>query len=279
MPYAEIDWLGLWKELVFARKLRHVESDGFTFNRKERAEAFDAGSRRKNKEKGDMFLDFICSDLKPGETVLDIGAGTGRWTVPMSGVVSSVTAIEPAAAMLDILKKNVREAGAGNVKIIESSWEEAEVKPHDIVACAHAMYMSPDLAGFVRKMEKNARRRCYMAMRLLPADGIMAELSLKIHQNRHDSPDFLIAYNALYGMGIYTNVILEDSGYHWTDDDIVSAFDRAKKHLHLDEPSEYDNLIRETLKRRLVLKDGVYNWPDGMRSTLLWWDVKPKAGL
>ncbi len=279
MPYSEIDWLGLWKELVLARKLMHSSKNNFSFNRRERAEAFEAGSRKKNKEKGDMFLDFIRADLKPGETVLDIGAGTGRWTVPLAEAAKKVTSIEPASAMLDILKKNVSEAGLGNVEIIQSSWESADVEPHDIAACAHAMYMSPDLAGFVRKMEKNAKRRCYMAMRLLPADGIMAELSFKIHKSRHDAPNFLIAYNALYGMGIYTNVLLEDSGYHWTDDNIESAFERAKKHLHLDDLAEYDNIILETLKRRLVLKDGVYHWPDGMRSALLWWDVKSKAGL
>ena len=69
MPYEETDWFKLWEELVLTRKLAHAERDGFSFNRKERAEAFEAGSRRKNKEKGDVFLDFMRSDLKPGETV------------------------------------------------------------------------------------------------------------------------------------------------------------------------------------------------------------------
>ena len=49
------------------------------------------------------------------------------------------------------------------------------------------------------------------------------------------------------------------------------ALSRAKRHLNVSTTSEYDDLIRETLNRRLTFHDGIYIWPDGMRAVLFWW--------
>ena len=272
MQTKETDWLELWRTLVLSKRGQHPEGASI-FTRKERAEKYEADTRRKNREKSDVLLDFVKNDLRPGEIVLDIGAGTGRWTVPLAKVAAKVTAVEPAGAMMEILKGNVQGAGVNNVEFVQAAWEAAGVERHDIVTCAHAMYMSADFGAFVRKMEAKARRRCYMAMRLFPIDGIIQEVSEEITGLRHDGPNFIVGYNALYQMGIYGNVLIEDSNRHWTDDTVESAFARAKRHLHLEDDTEYDRLIHETLKRRLTYKDGVYTWPDGMHSVLVWWDV------
>jgi hypothetical protein len=74
-------------------------------------------------------------------------------------------------------------------------------------------------------------------------------------------------------MGIYANVLMEYVQHRWTDETIDDAFARAKRHLHREGLKTHDKLIRETLERRLTYKDGVYAWPDGMNSALVWWDV------
>ncbi len=268
----EADYLKLWRELVWNRDLEDGHGASI-FNRKDRAERYEADTKKKNREKSDILLNFVISELKPGQTALDVGAGTGRWTVPLAKAAARVTAVEPAAPMMDILKSNAKNAGASNIDFVQSKWEDAAVGEHDIVTCAHAMYMSTDLAAFVRKMESKARKRCYMAMRHFPIDGIIQELSMKIHNTPHDGPNFIVGYNALYQMGIYGNVLIEDSTKKWEDETIDAAFERAKRHLHLEGIETHDELIRKTLERRLTYKDGVYTWPDGMHSVLVWWDV------
>jgi hypothetical protein len=103
------------------------------------------------------------------------------------------------------------------------------------------------------------------------AEIVTGELFRKINGHPYDSPNAHLAYNALYSMGIYPNVLVEEDMHNWRDTTFEEAFSRAKRHLIVNETSEYDDLIRETLAQHLTLHDGVYIWPDGMRAVLFWW--------
>lgn len=239
----------------------------------ERFRAFESGKA----ERPDALLDFVLGRLDPAETVLDVGAGTGRWTIPLARVTSKVTALEPTPAMQEMLAARVAAAGVRNVEVIAASWEDAVVEPHDVVVAAHSMYLSPDLAAFAGKMEAHARRACFMEMRLPPADGVVGELSRVVHGRFHDSPNAVIAYNALHSLGIYVNVLVDDAVRSWTCDSFEAAVERTKRHLRLEASGEYDDLIREMLRRRLVQTDSGYRWPDGMRTALLWWSPSDRS--
>ena len=67
-------------------------------------------------------------------------------------------------------------------------------------------------------------------------------------------------------------MLVEPSLRCWTDDNLEDALQRARRHLRLGDNPTHDNLIRETLARRLSFKDGQYCWPDGMRSAMMWWE-------
>jgi SAM-dependent methyltransferase len=261
----ETDWLKLWRELVLA---------GPPTSNSELAKRYKVHARKRD-ERPDQLLDFILREIDGDTTVLDIGAGSGRWTIPLAKIAKTVTAVEPSSAMVDNLRRNIASAKLNNIQITQSSWEGAIVKPHDITICAHAMYSSPDLASFVRKIERYTTRTCYLAIRLPPSDGIIGELSLSIYGHHHDSPNAIIAYNALYSVCIYANVLVESDIYRWTDNTFEEAFARAKRHLRLQSSITYDTLIRDTLAKRLSLLNNCYVWPDGMRSALLWWSPSP----
>ena len=271
MLSGEPDYLQLWKELARTGRGRSPSSFSY-FDNKEKAEAFDAASRQKNRGRQDILLDVVKRELKPEDTVIDIGAGTGRWSIPLAEIAAQVTAVEPARSMSDVLVRNADEAGVRDkITLVHETWETADVGIHDIVVSFHSMYMSADLAAFVRKMEAHASRCCYMGIRHFRIDGIIQELSAKVHGTRHDSTNFVIAYNALYQMGIYANVFMEDFRRSWTDPTLETAFARAKRHLHIEDETAYDDLVRDTLERRLTHEGSSYRWPDSMTTALVWW--------
>jgi SAM-dependent methyltransferase len=262
----QTDWLKLWRELVTA---------GDCTSNSELAKRYKVHSGKREK-RPDPLLDFILKEVDDETTILDIGAGSGRWAIPLAGIAKSVTAIEPSESMIDNLLENIALAELNNIHINRSSWEDAVVEPHKIAVCSHAMYASPDLASFVRKMEHNNTGTCYLAIRLPPAHGIIGELSLGIYGRQHDSPNAIIAYNALYSMGIYASILVEKDIYCWRDNTFEEAFARAKRHLRLQSSATHDKLIRDTLTRRLSMENNNYVWPDGMRSALLWWSPSPR---
>jgi 2-polyprenyl-3-methyl-5-hydroxy-6-metoxy-1,4-benzoquinol methylase len=264
----ETNWLDVWNRVSIST--RHTEE-------KQKVSRGRNHFRKDSPERPDPLLDYVLQNLNSRQTFMDIGAGSGRWTIPAAKIVRSATAIEPSDSMLEMLRERISREKLDNISIIQARWEEASIEPHDIIACTHAIYETTDFAAFVRKMEQNARHRCYLVLRLPPYDGIIGELSLKIYGHPYDSPNAIIAYNALYSLGIYANVVMENNMHNWTDATFEEAFFRAKRHLNLESSStEYDELIRGTLKRRLTLADGHYIWPDGMRSALLWWDTLKK---
>lgn len=260
----ETNWLDLWRDLINANP--HTPSSEPM--KRYKTHAYEG------KQRPDPLLDFVLQSIDASMSVLDIGAGSGRWTVPIARVAKSVTAIEPSGEMLEILHNNLKTAPA-NIEIIQTSWEEADIHDHDIIVSAHAMYSSPDLAYFVHKMEQHARKGCYMAIRLPPVDGVLGVLSKTIYGRIFDSANAVIAYNALYSLGIYANILVEKDIHYWVNNAPEEAFLRVKRHLHLESTPDYDNLIQDTLKKRLVFANNCYVWPDGMRSALIWW--KPSA--
>ncbi len=263
MYSAEIDWIELWRELA-------------TSHSRSRTHRKETSSVARFLEKGqeakyDPLVNFVLQEVNGQDTVLDVGAGAGRWSVALAKVAKSVTAVEPADDMVETLRKAVTATGSTNVQIVQDTWEDAIVQVHDIAICAHSIYFSPDFAAFIHKMDHSARKRCYIALRLPPCDGVIGELSLKIHGRRHDSCNAIIGYNVLYSMGIYANVFVEPYMLRWTDFTLEQAFARAKRRLYLESTDSYDDLIKETLANRLTHTDNIYTWPDGMRSALLWW--------
>lgn len=266
------DWAKLWRLLATHDIQTGAEGEAQMVERWRRvAREIDATTARRPGAPNPL-LDFLLSRLLPEMTVLDIGAGIGRWTVPIARKVRKVTAVEPLSGMREVLQERLASLGITNVALVDAPWMDARVGPHDVAIAAHSSYTSPDLLGFVRKMERSARKTCYLALRVPAHDGVIGELSLRFRGQWHDSPNFIVGFNLLLSAGIYASVVMEKATVRrWSDKTLEDALERAKRHLGV-EDAHHDQAIMECLSQRLALADGAYQWPDGMRSALLYWD-------
>ncbi len=120
------------------------------------AQTFRADPRRSD----EPALDRLLSLVRPGEAWLDIGAGGGRYALPLALAAGEVIAVDPSAGMIEQLKGGMEEHGISNVRVIESRWPPAAPPIADVALIAHVGYDIEDLGPFLDAMEAAATRMC-----------------------------------------------------------------------------------------------------------------------
>src|SRR5512140_443080 len=152
MPHRE--WSERWRKLASQDLMTGSAGEDVMVERwRDLARRLDGGGDQRR----DRILEFVEGHLSSETTVIDVGAGVGRWTVPLAEHVRAVTAVEPVPGMRRILEERLAARGLGNVRVVDQPWMEARVKRHDVAVAAYSMYTSPDLAAFGHKMEESAR--------------------------------------------------------------------------------------------------------------------------
>jgi precorrin-6B methylase 2 len=273
------EWSSLWRELVEIKSRSRTRDAGAESPAdvwRARTRSFDESVKRRW-AKPDSSRAFILSQLDADATVLDIGAGMGAWTVLLARCAKHVTAVEPSSSMVEVMRENLTANGIANVAIVQGAWPDVLVEPHDFSLCSHAMYGCPDLPAFVARMVACTKRMCFLILRAPTLDGVRAEAAQHIWGQLLDSPNFTIAYNILLQMGIYANVLMEDTGL-WdprTSASLEDALSDMQRHLGLNGNGEHDEYLMELLRRRLTwhASRNQYVWPREVRSALVYWTV------
>lgn len=152
-PLLGTDWAAHWRGLVEGRiaALGPRGEDYWDV----RAPAFRAATQGGP----GPFMDVLEPYLVPTRTLIDVGAGYGRFAVPLAGRLDWVTAVEPSAGMREGIPH------VDNMTVVGSSWEEAEVQPADLVICVHVLYPVTDPVPFLEKLERAATERVFVVLR------------------------------------------------------------------------------------------------------------------
>ena len=272
------DWTTLWKQLS------EIQSRAFSKKQPDKEDSWRDKARDYDKKvdqrwaRPDSSRQFLLDKLaaSPGSSLLDIGAGTGKWSVLAAPYAKKITALDPSKAMQAVLKEKIDEMKITNIDIFTGAWPEDDPGPHDFILASHSMYGIADFPLFVTRMCDTARKGCILVMRAPFADSVMAKAAMQVWGQPYDSPNFQIAYNILLGMDIYPDVIMEADGTWpaWTSDSFEAAMEDIKLRLDLEDTADHDVFLRELLARHLTKQpDGSYVWPAGNRSALLYWDV------
>jgi SAM-dependent methyltransferase len=102
--------------------------------------------------------DVLASMVSLHDRVIDVGAGGGRIAIPLSRRCRELVAVEPSPSMRAVLADEVARNGMTNIRIVESTWEDAEVEPAELVFAAHVTYGVQAIEPFIRKLDALATR-------------------------------------------------------------------------------------------------------------------------
>jgi CTP:molybdopterin cytidylyltransferase MocA len=118
---------------------------------------------------GDPVLDALRRHARPDDTWLDIGAGAGRYALPLTRSVDRIIAIDPSGSMLGGLREGMTAHGIDNIDVLDGRWPAvvavanatlAGALPVDVSLIAHVGYDIEAIVPFLGAMEQATRREC-----------------------------------------------------------------------------------------------------------------------
>ena len=202
--------------------------------------------------------------------VLDVGAGTGRMTLPIAKRVKYVTALEPSEKALTELRKNARKQQIFNICYIKETLEELEITTsYDLVVASFSLFMF-DIKNALLKMNALASRGVYLFMSASPWQD--EELQRAVDGNISSWSDFIFIYNILYDAGITANVDIWDYEFKQSYTDLESAVSRLSQTRHI--PSSKSEKLREYLRAKLIEENGKLWYNRKRKAAMIWWTSK-----
>lgn len=226
-----------------------------------RADRYAAAVRRANTER-DPFLRRLRRLTDASSTVIDVGAGTGRFALVLADDVAHVTAVEPSSAMLAILRRDAQELGVANVTAVQGTWDEARVQPADVAFAAFVLTLVPDAVGFLAKLDATARHRALLYLGAYSIDAVLDPLWRHFHDApRVPGPSYLDAVAVLHELGVEHRVRVVEIPDHRRWATIEDAVESYRDALLLEDTADVRTELAGLLARWLPGRRGAYRSP------------------
>lgn len=222
--------------------------------------------------------------LVPGESVIDMGCGTGALAIPAAAQVHPVVACDLAQGMLDRLEARARVAQVERMlDVRRMSWLDPwdDLPQVDVFFSSRSLF-TRDLRATLDKMEAHTRRRCCVTV--ATADSPLRDRAMlaAIGRPRPRNSEHVYLFNLLSQMGrlprvAYIEHVKPVSGS--TREEVLEGFSRDAGPLTADEESALRRFVDEHFDftardaSGLPLRD--YDQP--VRWAFLSWDVPARA--
>jgi SAM-dependent methyltransferase len=213
-------------------------------------------------------------DLAEGDSILDVGAGTGAMAIPLAQKGYKVTALDQSPYMLDIIHEKARQQRLDNLSIVNIDWEEVrtdkDVEPHDVVLVSRSMPARKDILSSLKSIDMTARRLCYITWKADSHDALEVELCNRLGIAYRAMPDYMLLYNLIYSLGIRANVEV----FKTTGERIYGSIDDAYIQIIRSHPIHTDDekqLIMSLLAENLEYSKGLYIQHINALWALIWW--------
>ncbi len=192
----DIDWAAAWKE---EQRRRNHPDDARQWNERARGYAKVAGTSPYAK----TFIE--RAGIEEGDTILDMGCGSGALSLPLAQAGHEVYACDFAQGMLDVLMDQAFRLGVAEhihpmLLAWDDDWERAGVPLCD-AALASRSIATADMEAALVKLDAHARRRVCITLTTGLSPRVDPVLLEAIGREQPRYPDCMFAFNMLWGLG------------------------------------------------------------------------------
>ena len=208
-------------------------------------------------------LDVLRATARPDHVWLDIGAGAGRYALPLALAIREVIAVEPSPGMRQALKSGISEHGIDNIRMVAGTWPDAlaqldTLPAADVALIAHVAYDIEPIGPFLDAMEAAAREHCIAVLTDRSPASLVDPLWPLIHgEERVPLPALVELLALLRARGRDTEVIrVERPARSFESMTALAAF--LRRQLFIAEGGEKDRELLRRLPDLAESRDGAW---------------------
>ena len=225
--------------------------------------------------------------LLPDDTLLDMGCGPGRLSVPLARHVKSVTALDVSEEVLKYCRKNAKAAGLNNLTTKNLDFDkivaDKDIEKHDVVVCSRSvgLWNLEKLTTFAKRLTAvisfaNAPTIPQLLLNIF--DGTSAE-SEQNPPFANYGKDRRINYNAIfnivYDLGYEPNIRIVSDGFKKDFATKEEAYEDIRSLGKVDDDKM--DTYRSHLDNYLAKNDsGGFTFFLETRTCVIWWENKPQ---
>ncbi len=256
-----------WQELVQRYHREQEESEEQSW---QRLAAWYANWVRHN-DYVELVLPRLLKVVGPTARVLEVGPGSGAFTLPLAAAVKEVVALEPSAAMRRVLSQHLADAGVTNVRVIPQPVETGLAAVEgcfDLALAAHSLYLVEPLDEVLRRLAGLASH-----VAILLGTGEQRPWYRALYRQFKGKEPVTFAYfryfyPVLLEMDIYPDVELLWTSFNDVYDSEESMVDWWLQQLHLAETDRAG--LQAALSRVAERRGGQIGIYDRRRAALVW---------
>ncbi|MCH1924143.1 methyltransferase domain-containing protein [Shewanella sp. C32] len=210
------------------------------------------------------------------DTVVDIGCGPGRLSVPMAQKAHSVTCVDAFDNMLSRCMHNGAAAGLNNLRPLLQDWNSddavAQIGMHDIAVASRSV-------GFADLIKLNSIARKYAVVMSFANAPSLREIQLSFLDGIIDMPamphsddrnfGYNITFNMLYDMGAEPNIRILDDGYEAQFASREAAYEALR--FVGDIPANKEAQYRANVDKYLSENADGFRLFRASRTFVMWW--------
>ncbi len=199
--------LEAWKQRIIACRRQRSQTDSKQWDRT--AGWYDSWVQENDYV--DRVFPYLQETLPADARVLEIGSGTGAFTLPLARAAREVLAIEPSQVMREHLDVNLQAAGLSNVNLLSGRIEESlpDIRsrgPFQLIFASFSLYNITDIDLVISNLLPLTRH-----LMILLGTGAPSIWSQDLYrqfsgEERVIPPQLDLLYPVLLEMGLYADV-------------------------------------------------------------------------
>ena len=149
--------------------------------------------------------DWLHQKFGEGQRILDLGCGSGNFTLPMATYSKEILALDFSPAMLQVLSHNLKQRNIQNVKTALCKWEDYEgAYPADYVLSVNSLYRVCYMQEALTKIAAYGKKGFVIVRTVLKP--LLYDIYDELHLNYHRNNDYMLMPMMLWNMGIHADV-------------------------------------------------------------------------